>query len=160
MTTNVSSDLTKYKLLLTDTGQADNATGVWQREQAGTWGKLTVGGPGHEGNWFGANGTVWDVRGKWGRLRHEGNWLGPTKNGAQCPKLLYSAGCKKGEAGRLHINVGPPFSTSCRPALLYNLLAHPFLQQACPPCCIVRLPAENSCFSTGNTVLQPARPSV
>ena len=27
MTTNVSSGLTKYKLLLTETGQADNATG-------------------------------------------------------------------------------------------------------------------------------------
>ena len=36
VTTNVSSGLTKYKLFLKDTGQADNATGVWQREQAGT----------------------------------------------------------------------------------------------------------------------------
>jgi len=64
MMTSESSGLTKYKLLLTDTGQADNATGGlakgagWDMRgtdcgQARTRGELT-----------------W---GKWGRLRHERN---------------------------------------------------------------------------------------
>ena len=45
MTTNVSSGLTKYKLWLTDTGQADNATGVLAKtagwDMRGTdWGQM------------------------------------------------------------------------------------------------------------------------
>ena len=103
MTTNVSSGLTKYKLLLTDTGQANNATGGlvkgagWDMRgtdcgRARTWGELTWGkwyGLRHEGQ-MGHTETWGEQTGaKWDWLRYEGNWLGPKKNGAQCPKPLY-----------------------------------------------------------------------
>jgi len=89
MMANVSSGLTKYKVLLMDTGQADmgnqqgdrvigEPTGeAWQGGQAvvkGKWGRL-----GHGGNWLGTNG------GKWGRLGHGGNWLGT--NGGKWDRL-------------------------------------------------------------------------
>jgi len=92
MTTNVSSGLTKYKLLLTETGQADNATGGlakgagWDMRgtdcgQARTWEELT-----------------W---GKWDRLRHEGKWLGAKKNRALWPKPLYLAPQTKLQAPKI-----------------------------------------------------------
>jgi len=105
MTTNVSSGLTKYKLLLTDTGQADNATGClakgagWDMRgtdcgQARTWGELTWGkwdGLRHEGQ-MGHAETWGELTGaKWDRLRHEGNWLGPKKNGHNAQNLSAEA---------------------------------------------------------------------
>jgi len=39
-------------------------------------------------------------------------------------------------------------------------LARPVVQPASPPFCAARQPAENSCFSFGNTALPPARPAV
>ena len=46
MMTHVSSGLTKYKLLLTDIGQADNATGGLAKDMR----ELTAGRSAHEGN--------------------------------------------------------------------------------------------------------------
>ena len=63
MTTNESSGLTKYKLNLMDTGQADMGNQEGDR---------VIGEP---------TGEAWQrgqavVKGKWGRLGHGGNWLG------------------------------------------------------------------------------------
>ena len=41
-----------------------------------------------------------------------------------------------------------------------NLRTPAVVQSAGPPFCAARQPTENSCFSFGNTALQPARPSV
>ena len=98
MMTNVSSGPTKYKLLLTDTGQADNATGG-QAKGAGwdmrgtdcgwaeTWGELTWGkwnGLRHKGNWLGTNEAGWDMRANvmgwdmrgtdWGQMGQAETW--------------------------------------------------------------------------------------
>jgi len=52
------------------------------------------------------------------------------------------------------------FSTAHQPAFMCSSLARPVLQPAGPAFCAACQPVENSCYSFGNTALQPARPSV
>jgi len=68
------------------------------------------------------------------------------------------AGCRKGQPS------DPLFSAvqlrpTVQPALMCSPLARPVVKPAGPPFCAGRQPAENSCFSFGNTALQPARPA-
>ena len=63
-----------------------------------------------------------------------------------------AAGCRKGQPS------GPPFSAARRPPLMCNPPAIPVVQPASPLFYAARHPKDNSCFSFGNTALQPAGP--
>jgi len=73
------------------------------------------------------------------------------------------AGCIKSQSSGLRKRAGraaekarlfPLPSLMCRPPARLNV------QPTGPPFCAAHQPVENSCFSFGNTALQPARPSV
>jgi len=60
--------------------------------------------------------------------------------------------CRKGQPSNL------PFSAAqfnVQPVLMCSPLARSLVQPADPPFCAVGQPPENSCFSFGNTALQP-----
>jgi len=76
------------------------------------------------------------------------------------------SGCGKGRGGLQKkaalqpvLFLSPASCAARQTALMCSPLAHPLVQPAGPPCCAARQPAENSCFSFGNTALQPARPA-
>jgi len=92
-------------------------------------------------------------------------------------KRELSAGCTEGRACRLHKKVfqraaekggtgcrkgqasSPSFSAAqltVQPALMCSPLARPIVQPAGTPFSAARQPVENSCFSFGNTALQPS----
>jgi len=95
-----------------------------------------------------------------GGLLHTSQKGGPagcTKKAVHQAAEKSGADCRKGQPS------GPSFSAAqlnVQTALMCSPLAHHVVQPAGPPFCAARQPAENSCFSFGNSALQPARPSV
>jgi len=75
-------------------------------------------------------------------LKTEGRAGGLHKKAVRRVAESGRAGCRKGQPS------GPPFS-----------VGQLNVQPAIPPFCAARQPMENSCFSFGNTALQPARPA-
>jgi len=82
------------------------------------------------------------------------DWQAAQKTEGRASGLYKKAIRRAGEKGI------PPARPFPQPSVMCSPLARPVVQPAGPPFCAARQPAENSCFSFGNTALQPARPSV
>jgi len=68
------------------------------------------------------------------------------------------AGCRKGQPSKAPFSAAQFNVQPAGPPLMCNPPASPVVQSA-GPLCAAHQPADNSCFSFGNTALQPAHPA-